>query len=96
MNGGRTVTTAAYQHAKIRVVEYLATHPSITNRILRTIAPIDYDQAIYVLGKLCADEVLERRGNAGGTHYLLAKSMGHTTGRNSAKRKERSGNDDNC
>ena len=62
-----------YALAKKRVVDYLSKHPTITNRILRTIAPIGYDQAIFVLGRMCDEGVLERRGNAGGTHYVPAK-----------------------
>jgi predicted HTH transcriptional regulator len=73
MNRGRPIPAEMYSLAKTQVLQYLASHPNITNRTLRTISPIGYDEAIYVLGKLCDEGVLERRGNAGATHYVLVR-----------------------
>lgn len=67
-----SISTAEYELAKSRVLIYLASKPKVTNRILRTLAPIKYDQAIVALGRMCREQILERRGNAGGTHYVLA------------------------
>ena len=66
-----TVTDAEYQVVKSCVLDYLASNPRVTNRILRTLAPIEYDQATAVLGKMCKEGILARRGRAGGTHYVL-------------------------
>ena len=67
-----TISAAEYEIAKSRVLDYLASNLRVTNRILRTLAPIEYDQATVALGRMCEEQILERRGRAGGTHYVLA------------------------
>jgi predicted HTH transcriptional regulator len=66
------ISAAEYELAKARVLSYLAANPKVTNRILRTLAPIKYDQAIVALGRMCDEQILERYGKTGGTHYVLA------------------------
>lgn len=71
MKSTTTITEAEYITARSNVLKYLALNPFITNRILRALIPFEYDQAIRVLGRMCKEDYLERRGKAGSTHYVL-------------------------
>lgn len=73
--------SSEYENAKARALKYLASNPHLTNRILRTLAPLTYDQAIAALGRMCDEKVLERHGNAGGTHYVVTASDDAKKGR---------------
>lgn len=73
-NNRTSLTDAEYTEAKSSALAYLTSHLTITNKILRTLAPVEYDQAIAALGRMCREGILERRGNAGGTHYVLVIS----------------------
>ena len=42
----------------------------VTNRLLRSLTGITYDEAIHFLGRMCDEGILQRRGRAGGTHYV--------------------------
>jgi predicted HTH transcriptional regulator len=53
-----------------QVSDYLTSHPSITNRELRRIAGVSYDQAIAVFHELIARGILKRIGSGSGTKYI--------------------------
>ena len=83
-----SITGAEYETAKKHTLRYLSSHTSITNRILRTLTPIEYDQAIVAFGRMCRDGVIERRGNAGGTHYVLVSGGAEENARIARRSKE--------
>jgi len=55
------------------VVEYLAEHPVINNRTLRSIAPVSYDQAIAFFNLMIKEGRLEKIGVGRATNYTLPK-----------------------
>jgi hypothetical protein len=61
--------------AQIRraVLNFLSEHEFISNRLLREVTNINYDQAIYVFGVLQRSGDLTRIGKASATRYALAK-----------------------
>jgi predicted HTH transcriptional regulator len=84
MKSATIVTQGDYASARDSVTEYLSSHAVITNRVLRTLTAITYDQAIFALNRMSREGILERRGRGGGSHYVLARNpvsdaAGHTT-----------------
>ena len=59
-------------HIQRIALSYLKTHEFLTNRILRRIARVEYDQAIFFYGKMLKRKVLKRIGKASGTRYILS------------------------
>lgn len=49
---------------------YFRRHQSITNKGIRALTSINYDQAIKFFARAVREGVLERRGRASGTHYV--------------------------
>ncbi|MDQ3745148.1 MAG: hypothetical protein M3444_12265, partial [Acidobacteriota bacterium] len=56
------------------VKSYLKKHSSISNRTLRELAGIGYDQAIYFFNMMVNERQLERGGKGSGTCYTLPKA----------------------
>ena len=54
------------------ILVYLETEPSITNRGLRQLTGINYDQAIYLFNHMLALGTLIRVGRNSGTKYILS------------------------
>jgi predicted HTH transcriptional regulator len=52
-------------------IKHLSNKETITNRELRAISAISYDQAIYFFGKMLRQRILRRRGTTAGTYYVL-------------------------
>jgi len=76
MNSGSRTTLAADTLAKVRVAifRYLRDHESITNRALRELTGIGYDQAIDAFRKLQKSGDLNKEGVASATRYVLSAS----------------------
>lgn len=55
------------------VQTYLETNPSITNRSLREISGINYDQAIRVFRCMVDEGKLIKEGKSSGTKYSLPR-----------------------
>jgi predicted HTH transcriptional regulator len=53
------------------VVKYLKSHEFVTNRILRGVVSITYDQAIFFFAQMLKRKGLNKVGNAGSTRYIL-------------------------
>lgn len=72
MSRGTTlVNDLMYQRVRVTAQHHLTTHREITNRILRSLSGITYDQAIKCLGRMCRDGLLKRVGRGGGCRYTL-------------------------
>lgn len=56
-----------------QVCEFLKTHPFITNRTLRALSGINYDQAIHFFGYMVEQGELSREGKSSGVKYRLSK-----------------------
>jgi predicted HTH transcriptional regulator len=54
------------------VLRYLEKHEFITNRLLRGVSDIGYDQAIYVFAELMRSGDIVRIGTSSATRYVLA------------------------
>jgi hypothetical protein len=52
-------------------LHYLKSNRSIRNRVIREIASIGYDQAIYFFNRAIAEKRLIREGSGGGIRYVL-------------------------
>lgn len=52
------------------MLDYLKTHEFVTNRILREIVNVTYDQAIFFFGKMLKQKVLKKIGISSGTRYV--------------------------
>lgn len=57
------------------IIRYLADHEYITNRLLRGITEIGYDQAIFAFNELVGEGTLNRIGSASATRYVLARKQ---------------------
>jgi hypothetical protein len=68
-----TVTDQQYGMAVRLVDEFLSGHDSIRNRQLRAVSHLSYDQVIQVLGRMCSERRIEKRGSGGGTYYVLPR-----------------------
>lgn len=55
------------------ILRYLEEHDFITNRLLRELTNIGYDQCIHVFGEMLRSGDLTKVGKASGTRYLLSK-----------------------
>lgn len=73
MNVSRTKLSKMQVRETQRVVTaYLRTQPYITNRILRSLAKVNYDQAIQFFNLMLEKGVLQKEGKASGTRYTKA------------------------
>ncbi len=54
-------------------VEYLVNHSTITNRELRALGKVAYDQAIWFFGRMVKRGKLRRVGSGGSTKYVLSR-----------------------
>jgi len=70
----RSAVLAEPEYLRLRSLAeaYLHQHKSITNRELRGITRLTYDQAIAFLNHMCEEKRLVKRGRFGGTHYIRA------------------------
>jgi len=55
------------------VAKYLDSNDFVTNRILRQLSTVTYDQAIYFFGEMMKQQVLEKIGTASATKYVLKR-----------------------
>jgi predicted HTH transcriptional regulator len=53
------------------VFAHLKTHESITNRVLREITSVTYDQAIFFFGQMLKRKALKKIGTSSATRYIL-------------------------
>jgi hypothetical protein len=56
------------------VLDYLNTHEFVTNRILRDIVGITYDQAIFFYVQMLNRKVLQKIGARSTTRYVLSRA----------------------
>jgi hypothetical protein len=59
-------------HLERIAFDYLKTHDFVTNRIMRNIANISYDQAIFFFGQALKRKALKKIGAGSATRYLLS------------------------
>lgn len=52
-------------------LRHFSKHGELTNRTLRSLSGITYDQAIKCLGRMCRDGLLKRIGRGGSCRYTL-------------------------
>jgi predicted HTH transcriptional regulator len=57
------------------VREFLRKHPSVTNRTLRAISGISYDQAIQFFNRMVDQGKLIREGKSSGVKYTLPHKL---------------------
>jgi predicted HTH transcriptional regulator len=65
------LTEKDISHIRRIAIRHLKSHEFLTNRELRGIVDISYDQAIYFYRRMLDRGVLERVGIASGTKYIL-------------------------
>jgi len=53
-----------------KVMAFLAANPSVSNRSLRKLTGIGYDQAIHFFGEMLSRGILKRLGNGAATKYV--------------------------
>ena len=58
-------------HIQHIVVDYLKDQEFITNRILRKVTSVTYDQAIFFHNEMLKKKVLQRIGKASAIRYIL-------------------------
>jgi hypothetical protein len=66
-----TLTEEQLLQVQRRVVDFLAHNPFITNRKLRDISGLSYDQAIMFFNTMLARGTLKRTGVASSTKYEI-------------------------
>lgn len=65
-----SLTETQMERVERLVKQFLKTSPYITNRILRQIAGVSYDQAIFFFNTMVREKRLKRIGVASGIKYL--------------------------
>jgi hypothetical protein len=65
-----TMNEESYGRIAKMVVAYLQSNAEITNRKLRQISGISYDQAIHFFGRMCEEGQLLRIGTTAATRYI--------------------------
>lgn len=53
-----------------QIMDYLSSHEAITNRSLRQLCGVNYDNAIHIFNRMVAEGKLERIGVSSGTRYV--------------------------
>lgn len=66
-----SLTESDLIHIQHIVIDYLKIHDFVTNRLLREIIDITYDQAIYFYRKMLERKILKKIGTASGTRYIM-------------------------
>jgi predicted HTH transcriptional regulator len=67
-----TLTDTEIHSLQKQVFLFLETEPSVTNRKLRNLTGIGYDQAIYFFNSMLKSGKLVRVGKASATKYVLS------------------------
>jgi hypothetical protein len=71
---GRThLSDAVYRQALNVAIRHLRTDGALKNKNIRTLAGLNYDQAIKFFNRAVAEGALVRVGRSGGTHYELSE-----------------------
>lgn len=70
------LTPDDFEKVRATVLDYVRENGSITNRLLRTLTRISYDQAIWVFGTMVKAGDLERVGKSSSTKYVIATRAG--------------------
>jgi hypothetical protein len=65
----RKATPEQVSKAQEKLVGYLETHPSITNRQMRAMSGLSYDQCIAFFNEMVRLGIVARNGQRGGTSY---------------------------
>lgn len=73
---GTTLSSERVSEVESLVETFLKQHDSITNRKLREISGVNYDQAIYFFNLMVDRGQLQRTGKASGTKYVLGSRRG--------------------
>jgi predicted HTH transcriptional regulator len=74
-NDSRAPTTLRkdeIEQIKALVLRHLQDHDHITNRLLRELSGVTYDQAIYFFRQMIKQELLDRIGTTSNIHYVLS------------------------
>ena len=74
MNWRTLLDDEQYAKALHSTLDFLRREDRITNSKIRTLTGLNYDQAIKFFARATATGVLERRGVAAGTHYVLPEA----------------------
>jgi predicted HTH transcriptional regulator len=68
-------------HVQRIALDFLKKHEWVTNRNLREITSVTYDQAIYFYGQMLKRRVLKKIGTGSVTHYVVGtKKRAKVTG----------------
>jgi len=68
-----TLSKEEIEKVKALVLRHLQDHDHITNRLLRELSGVTYDQAIYFFGQMIKQELLDRIGTTSSIHYVLSE-----------------------
>lgn len=70
ITGRTSMSDEKFVEAFSTVERYLKDHPFITNRELRSLTGLNYDQSIKFFNIAISRCLLQRQGKAGGTKYM--------------------------
>ena len=74
MNVSRTkLSQSQMEEVEKEVMKYLKTHPFVTNKILRALTNINYDQAIQFFNSMLNAQKLKKEGVRSGTKYTRVR-----------------------
>ena len=69
--GSKKLSDNDFQSAKNMVLAYMASHNTITNREVRALTQLNYDQAVSFFNKMVAEGCFMRIGKTTSTRYVL-------------------------
>lgn len=67
----RILSDVQLRKSEQQVMEYLKVYPTVTNREMRVLSGLSYDQCINLFSFLVDSKKLKRVGKGAGTHYTL-------------------------
>ena len=72
-----SISDSDYNKALAAALGHLKAQGRITNRDVRSLTELRYDQVIKLFNRAIDEGHIERRGQFSGTHYVLAERVGN-------------------
>ena len=73
----KKINDSDYDEALEATLGHLKAQGRITNRDVRSLTKLRYDQVVRLFRRAIDEGHIERRGRLSGTHYVLAEKVGN-------------------
>ena len=73
----KSISDSDYNEALTATLGHLKVQGRITNKDVRSLTKLRYDQVVRLFRRAIDEGHIERRGRLSGTHYVLAEKVGN-------------------